>query len=91
MAQYRRLTGEPEEGEIVVRIIKEGDARKAFITNIENTGDPAEPSVFPPEEMSPEEAFRIVENKRDMIGDAEVRVMLEAGIEWDPAWGELVE
>jgi len=24
-----------------------------------------------------------------MIGDAEVLVEMEVGIEWDPAWGEL--
>ena len=91
MAEYKRLTGDPAEGEIVVRIVSEGSSTKAFITGLDHTGDPAEPTVYPPEEMAPDEAFRIVENKREAIGDAEVKVMLEQGVEWNPEWGTLFE
>ena len=89
MARYRRLEGDRREGEMVVRLVREGDRIKAFLIGIEDTGDPAEPTVYPPEEMDPEEAFRIAENKRQAVGDAEVLVEMEAGIEWNPAWGEL--
>ncbi|MCQ0990470.1 hypothetical protein [Jiella marina] len=89
MASYRRLEGKREKGQVVVRLVQEGDDVKAFIIGLEETGDPAEPTVYPSEEMDPEEAFRTVENKREMIGDAEVLVEMEVGIEWDPAWGEL--
>lgn len=91
MARYKRLTGERRDGQIVVEIVNEGDTQKAFITGLEETGDAGEPTVYMPEEMAPDEAFRIVENKREAIGNAEVVVKLEVGAEWDPAWGELVE
>ncbi|MEX6506088.1 hypothetical protein [Jiella sp. M17.18] len=91
MARYRRLEGERREGQLVVRLVKEGDRVKAFIIGLDDTGDPAEPTVYPSEEMDPEEAFRVVENKRQAIGDAEVLVEKEVDVDWNPAWGEFAE
>ena len=89
MARYRRLKGERKEGQLVLRLVKEGDQVKAFIIGQAGTDDPAEESVFPSEEMDPEQAFRTVESRRDMIGDAEILVEMEVGIDWNPAWGDL--
>ncbi|MBP0617137.1 hypothetical protein [Jiella mangrovi] len=89
MARYRRLEGERDEGQIVVQLLNEGDMVKAMIIAHKDTGDTAEPTIFPSEEMDPEEAFRTVENHREMLGDTEVLVKMEVGVEWDPAWGEL--
>ena len=89
MARYRRLEGHREEGQIVVRLVKEADMVKAMIIGHANTGDVAEPTIFPSEEMDPEEAFRTVENQRQMLGDTEVLVEMEVGVDWDPSWGEL--
>ncbi|MCB8840658.1 hypothetical protein [Aurantimonas sp. VKM B-3413] len=89
MAQYRRLEGTRQEGQLVVRLVREGDQVKAFLIGFDETGDPAEASVYPSEEMDPEEAFRIAENKRQAIGDAEVLIEKEVDVDWNPAWGEL--
>ena len=91
MKRYVRLTGDRMDGQIVVRIVDHGGTAKAFIIGVADPNDDADAQIFPSEEMAPHEAFRVVENKREAIGDAQVFVEMEVGVEWNPEWGTLVD
>ncbi|CAD7046783.1 Zn-dependent oxidoreductase NADPH:quinone reductase [Pseudorhizobium endolithicum] len=83
---YRYSDANALEGTIVVSLYRSGDEIRAFIEEVAEpqTGE----TIFPAEEMEPEAAFRIAENKnRDP--SRPVLVELKEGITWNDAWGEL--
>ena len=73
-------------GTIVVSLYRSGNEIRAFIREVAEpqTGD----TIFPAEEMEPEAAFRIAENKNRDI-NRPVLVELKEDISWNDAWGEL--
>lgn len=73
-------------GAIVVRLYHSGGEIRGYIREV------AEPqtddTIFPGEEMEPEVAFRMAENKnRDT--NQPIFVELGEGVRWNPEWGEL--
>lgn len=90
MASYRQYEdGHAAGGSIVVRLVRSGGMVKAFMKEVEGGDNAVGDVILPSEEMDPEEAFRLVRNKQQGAGPAEVLVELEPGVEWNPAWGEL--
>ncbi|WP_244467677.1 hypothetical protein [Pseudorhizobium banfieldiae] len=86
MSIYYRYSDDAAPGALVVRLYRSADEVRAFIR--EKASDGAGDSIFPGEEMEPEAAFRMAENKnRD--NDHPIYVELMEGISWNPSWGEL--
>ncbi|MFN7104183.1 MAG: hypothetical protein ACK4N1_16335 [Pseudorhizobium sp.] len=71
---------------IVVKLYSSGDEIRGYVRKI---ADPAEnDTIFPGEEMEPEAAFRLAVTHSE--GEAPIFVELTEGVEWNPAWGELL-
>jgi len=71
---------------IVVKLYTSGDQVRGYVRKI---ADPAEnDTIFPGEEMEPEAALRLASTHSE--GEAPIYVDLAEGVQWDPAWGELV-
>jgi hypothetical protein len=85
---YRYHGGTPAPGALIIKFYHSGDEIRGFIRKI------AEPSeddaIFPGEEMEPEAAFRMAENKNRGPDKPPIFVELSEGVQWDPAWGRLM-
>ncbi|MEQ1403815.1 hypothetical protein ABK249_02620 [Neorhizobium sp. Rsf11] len=58
---YRYRGGEPAPGALIIRFYHSGDQIRGYIRRV---ADPAEnDTIFPGEEMEPDDAFRMAENK----------------------------
>ncbi|WP_348270571.1 hypothetical protein [Rhizobium sp. YS-1r] len=58
---YRYRSGEPAPGALIIRFYHSGDQIRGYIRRV---ADPAEnDTIFPGEEMEPDDAFRMAENK----------------------------
>ena len=61
----------------------------AFVREINDGEDDAEYPTYVSEELPPQDAFRLAENKQMESPRADILVQLDADVEWNPAWGEL--
>ncbi len=73
-------------GAIVVRLYHSGDEIRGYIRQIAEPG--TDDTIFPGEEMEPEVAFRMAENKNRNT-DQPIFVELSEGVRWNSSWGEL--
>jgi hypothetical protein len=87
MIDAQRYSGNAPAGSIVVRIARSGDQTVGFVRNIKEPGD--DDSSYPTEQMPIAQVWRLVKNKLTDMPGAQVLVELEAGVDWDPAWGTL--
>lgn len=65
------------------------DRIEGFVRDVEEPSE--DDSTYPTEQKPIDQVWRLVENKLTDMPSAQVYVELEAGIDWDPAWGELQE
>ena len=87
MRLYRPFVrGRVPAGSIVVRLYLSGGEVRGFIR--ETAADEADETIFPSEEMEPEVAFRLAENKLATPGGP-IFIELTDGVEWDANWGRL--
>lgn len=85
---YRYRGGEPAPGALIIRFYHSGDQIRGHIRRV---ADPAEnDTIFPGEEMKPDDAFRMAENKNQGPDKQPIFVELSEGVEWNPAWGKLM-
>ncbi|KEQ07424.1 hypothetical protein [Pseudorhizobium pelagicum] len=71
---------------IVVKLYTSGDQIRGYVRQF---ADPSEnDTIFPGEEMEPEAAFHLAATHGE--GETPIFVELTEGVEWNPAWGELV-
>jgi hypothetical protein len=71
---------------VVVKLYTSGDQIRGYVRKI---ADPAEnDTIFPGEEMEPEKALQLAATHSE--GDAPIFIELMEGVQWDPAWGELL-
>jgi hypothetical protein len=87
MIRARTYHGILPPGAILVRIVKAGEELAGFVQEVSEPGE--EDTVYPSEQQPLDEVLRLVENKIAQMPEAEVYVELEAGIDWNPRWGEL--
>lgn len=87
MIGARRFAGNAPAGSILVRIVRSGDQIVGFVRDVEEPGD--DDSTYPTEQKPIDQVWRVVRNKLTDMPAAQVYVELEAGLDWDPAWGEL--
>jgi len=73
-------------GAIVVRLYHSGQEIRGYIRQIAEPG--TDDTIFPGEEMEPEVAFRMAENKNRET-DQPIFVELSEGVQWNSGWGEL--
>lgn len=85
----RRYAGNAPKGAIIVRIVRAGDQIAGFIREVDEPGD--DDSTYPTEQKPIDQVWRVVRNKLDEMPDTPVFVEVEAGIDWDPAWGTLLD
>jgi len=72
---------------IVVKLYSSGDQVRGYVRKV---ADPAEnDTIFPGEEMEPEEALNLAATHSE--GEAPILIELTEGVEWNPAWGELMQ
>ena len=84
---HRYKEGVPEPGSLIIKLYHSGDEIRGFIRKV---ADPAEDdTIFPGEEMDPETALRMAENKNREPDMHPIFIELSEGVEWDPAWGRL--
>lgn len=87
MQTFQRYTPHATRpGAIVVRLYHSGDQIRGYIRQVAEPG--TDDTIFPGEEMEPEVAFRMAENKNRET-DQPVFVELSEGLQWDAAWGRL--
>lgn len=80
---YRR--GETPVGAIVVKLYRAGDTVRGFLRQIEEIDEDG--TAFPSEELEPEVALRLAENKRQDNPSQPIFIELAEDVEWDPEWG----
>lgn len=73
-------------GALVVRLYHSGGEIRGYIRQVAEPG--TEDTIFPGEEMEPEVAFRMAENKNRTTAQP-VFVELSEGVSWNPEWGRL--
>ncbi len=86
MPECRRYQRPAPAGSIVVRIVDAGGEPFGFVREVT---DVDEDDTFPTEQKPIDQVWRLVENKLETNPSAAVFVEMEAGIEWQPAWGTL--
>lgn len=85
---YRYRGAEPPAGSLIIKFYHSGGQIRGYIRKV---ADPAEDdTIFPGEEMEPEDAFRMAENKNRGPDAPPIFVELSEGVQWDPAWGKLM-
>ena len=82
---YRR--GETPVGAIVVKLYRAGDTVRGFLRQVEEIDEDG--TAFPSEELEPEVALRLAENKRQDNPSQPIFIELAEDVEWDPAWGTI--
>ncbi|TCV75912.1 hypothetical protein EDE05_101356 [Neorhizobium sp. R1-B] len=89
MHTYYRYHGtDPAPGALIIKFYHSGDQVRGFIRKVTEPSE--DDMVFPGEEMEPEAAFRMAENKSRGPEQHPIYVELAEGLEWDPAWGKLI-
>lgn len=89
MHTYYRYRGtNPAPGALIIKFYHSGDQVRGFIRKVAEASE--DDMVFPGEEMEPEAAFRMAENKSRGPEQHPIYVELAEGLEWDPAWGKLI-
>lgn len=83
---YRFVRGLAPVGALVLRFYRSGGEVKGFLREI--GAEEKDDSIFPSEELSPDVAFRLADNKRVSLHQP-VYVELAEDIDWNPDWGEL--
>ncbi|HEV7433657.1 MAG TPA: hypothetical protein VGO22_02110 [Pseudorhizobium sp.] len=87
MQTFQRYSPEATPpGALIVRLYHSGAEIRGYIRQVAEPG--TDDTIFPGEEMEPETAFRMAENKNRESGQP-VFVELSEGVAWDRAWGEL--
>ncbi|MCO5733795.1 hypothetical protein [Rhizobium sp. SSA_523] len=91
MSTFQRFTGQmPAAGSLIIRFYHSGGEVRGYIRRVEPDG--ADDTVFPGEEMEPDVALRMAENKNrppDGRSDLPILIELSEGVQWNPAWGHL--
>ncbi|MGF9691324.1 MULTISPECIES: hypothetical protein [unclassified Rhizobium] len=85
---YRYHGGEPAPGALVIRFYHSGGEIRGYIRKVAERG--GEDTIFPGEEMEPDDAFRMADNKNRDPAGRPIFVELSEGVEWNPAWGTLI-
>lgn len=85
---YRYHGGTPAPGALIIQFYHSGDEIRGFIRKIAELSE--DDAIFPGEEMEPEAAFRMAENRNRGPGKPPIYVELSEGVQWDPAWGRLM-
>jgi hypothetical protein len=80
---YRR--GSAPIGAIVVKLYRAGDTVRGFLRQVQDVDEDG--TAFPSEELEPEVALRLAENKRQAGPAQPIFVELAEGVEWNPEWG----
>jgi hypothetical protein len=87
MRLYQRYEkGRTPIGAIVVRLYHSGGEVRGFIREIQ--AEENDQSIFPSEELEPEVALRLADNKRQGDPGQPIYIELAEGVEWNPDWGE---
>ena len=79
--------GETPVGAIVIKFYRSGETVRAFLREIEDIGEDG--TAFPSEELEPEVALRLAENKRQDNPSQPVFIELAEDVEWNPGWGSI--
>ena len=79
--------GETPVGSSVVKLYRAGDTIRGFLREIEDINEDG--TAFPSEELEPEVAFRLAENKRQNNPSQPIFIELAEGVEWNPEWGSV--
>lgn len=82
---YRR--GQTPIGAIVVKFYRAGETMRAFIREIQEIDEDG--TAFPSEELEPEVALRLAENKRLDKPSRPIYIELAEGVQWNPNWGSI--
>ncbi|TDK35254.1 hypothetical protein E2F50_13430 [Rhizobium deserti] len=85
---HRYRPSEAAEGALIIKFYHSGDQIRGYIRKI--TDERQDDSIFPGEEMEPEDAFRMADNKNRDPGGQPIFIELSEGVQWDPAWGKLI-
>jgi hypothetical protein len=86
---YQRYQkGKAEPGALVIKFYHSGDQIRGYIRKVTEPGE--DDAVFPGEEMQPDDAFRMAENKMVNGPRYPIFIELSEGLRWNPAWGELI-
>ncbi|WP_117195267.1 hypothetical protein [Rhizobium terrae] len=89
MHTYRRYQGGvPAAGALIIKFYHSGDEIRGFIRKVADEAE--DDAIFPGEEMEPDTAFRMAENKNRGPDKPPIFVELSEGVEWNPAWGRLM-
>ncbi|AGB75681.1 MULTISPECIES: hypothetical protein [Rhizobium] len=83
--RYRENAVPP--GSIVVKFYHSGDQIRGFLRKVTPPGE--DDTIFPGEEMEPDDAFRAARNKMSGEIMRPIYVELSEGVNWNPAWGQL--
>ena len=83
---FQFVRGLAPEGSLVLRFYHSGDEVKGFLR--ETGAEEEDDTIFPSEELSPDVAFRLADNKR-VSPHQPIYVELAEGVEWNSEWGEL--
>ena len=83
---YRYVHRLTPVGSLVLRFYHSGGEVKGFLREV--AADEEDDRIFPSEELSPEIAFRLADNKRASPHQP-IYIELMEGVTWNPDWGEL--
>ena len=72
-------------GAIVLKLYKAGDTVRGFIREVEDIDEDG--TAFPSEELGPDVALRLAENKHQGNPNQPVFIELAEGVQWNPDWG----
>jgi hypothetical protein len=75
-------------GAIVVRFYHSGDQIRCYLRQTEQ--DAAHDEIFPGEELEPEVALRLAENRQQDHPSQPVYIELSEGVEWNPDWEDKI-
>lgn len=85
---YKTLNKDPPIPDaIIVKLYTSGDQIRGYVRKVADTAE--DDTIFPGEEMEPEAAFKLAATHS--VGEAPIYVELTEGVEWDPAWGNLLD
>ncbi len=85
---YRYLGAAAAPGALIIKFYHSGNQVRGFIRRVADASE--DDAIFPGEEMEPEAAFRMAENKNRGPDQQPIFVELSEGVQWDPAWGRLI-
>ena len=82
---YKR--GQTPVGAIVVKFYRAGATVRSFLREVQDVGEDG--TAFPSEELEPEVALRLAENKRQDNPLQPIFIELAEDVEWNPRWGSI--